>query len=400
MRGPWGATAIAVGLVLLVGPLVGGVVPSTRTAAGPPSIAGLAADLALAATPIASPPAPPPGASAVASAHPSLTPSEVARTLFVNYNASVPGGFASTVADWYLGPGAYVPSDGRLWLPNLIDPVRDPVPPSAPAVLYDPITNSFTGTVPALTNCSDFVYDPQNGYLYATQPFTDTVGVFNPANGSWAAPPIPVGNDPLRMVFDPSTQEMLVANALSDNLTVVNTTTESVQGSGVVLAASPDGMVLDPANSTLFVAYLNSTDLTVLNATDFSPIATPVLPGSAGGIAFSPTADRVGVTIRSKGYVSLLSASNYGTYGVVSVGAAPGAIAATTDGESFLVGNDTSNLLTIVNATSGTVSPSTIQTGTAPTSFDQIGLGVYAWATVTHVLTAVWSGNASESIPS
>ncbi len=393
MVGPRAASAIAVAVLLLTGALVVG----AGAARPAPALRSGGAVLATAMGPTGAAPTVGPEAAV----HPALDAGDVARTVFVNYNASIPGGFSSSVADWYLGPGAYVPSSGRLWLPNLIDPLRYPLPPSAPAVLFDPGTNSFAGLVPALANTSDLVYDPQNGLLYGTQPFSDRVVAIDPRTGSMAASPVPVGQYPFRLVLDTATQDLLVANFLSDNLTVVNTTTGTVQGSGVPLAGAPIGMVLDSASSTLFVVYENSTLLTVLNASTFSPLASSILAGFAGGIAFSPSQDTLGVTIHSRHYVTLINASSYATtFGIVPVGAAPGAIGVSTNGAMFLVGNASTSSLTVVNVTSGTVSNSTISVTPAPASFDSIGGSVYVWGAANHTLTAVWSPNGSESVDS
>jgi DNA-binding beta-propeller fold protein YncE len=391
MGSPTGAAAIAVGLLLVVGAVlgsaagVGSAAPPTRAAAP------RAADLGPSSLARAEP-----GSSA--QPHPYLDAGHVARTVFVNYNASIPGGFASTVADWYLGPGAYVPSTGRLWLPNLDEPVEQPMPPSAPAVLFDPTTNSFTGVVPALSNVSDLVYDPQNGYLYAAQPFTDSVGVFNPSTGTWAAPPIPVGHYPYRMVLDAQADLLFVANLQSDNITAVNTSTQSVYGSGISLFAAPIDLAYDNANNSLFVAYLNSSSLSIFNASTYALLAAPVLPGDAGGIAIASQADTVAVSSPLKGSLTLLNASSYLTiFGFLSVGKGVGAVTSVDSGTEFLLANSSGSDLRIVNATSGAVSSASITVGQGPTSFDRIGGTTYAWATGSHVLTAVWSLNASQS---
>lgn len=327
-----------------------------------------------------------------------LSAGNVARSVLVNYNASWPGNFLSSVDDWVVGPGAFVQSTGLLWLSDLpASVVPGPLPRSAPAILFDPATNSFAGIVPALTNTSDLVYDPANGYLYSADPFNNTVGVFNPATDAWVAT-IHVGSEPVALVLDNQTGSLFAANYGSSNLTVINTATDVVTPPGLTTGTQPFAMAIDPTNQTLFVACGGSTFLTVFNSSTLGPITTPTfsLGGPPAGIAYSPFNYAVAVSVPSKGLVAVFNATNGATTATIKgLGAGIRAVSDLPSNSDFVVANFAGSTIAELDPTTGTVVIASLAVGRAPSSFDSnpSGGAVYVWSSGSRHLSLVWTGS-------
>jgi YVTN family beta-propeller protein len=343
------------------------------------------------------------------SAGPSLSPlsvGTVARSVLVNYNASWNGTFLSSVDDWSVGPGTYVPSTGDLWLSDL--PARHapgPLPRYAPAILFDTATNSFAGVVPELTNTSDLVYDPANGLIYAADPLNNTVGVFNPATDAWVTRAIPTGVSPTNLVLDASTGSLFVANYGSANLSVIDTATNAVSVRNIGTGSEPFSLALDPINQTLYVARANSNQLSVVNATTFAVISTPtfVTPGYPSGLAFSAPTYSLAAPVPGADVVTVFNATDGATTSTIhGLGPGLGAVAAVPSNSDFLVAFSGGANLAEINPTSGTVANASIGTGASPASFDTdpVGADVYVWSSVGRTLTHVWSNGKPTSVSS
>ena len=121
----------------------------------------------------------------------------VVRTVFPGFNTSLPGSFTSSVSAWDVGSPVYVPSTDTIWFPQRgVSIPGVPFPTIAPAAVFNLATKSFDQLVTNLSNASALAYDPGNGFLYATEPGTDSVAVINPVTDAIVKPSIPVGSDP------------------------------------------------------------------------------------------------------------------------------------------------------------------------------------------------------------
>jgi DNA-binding beta-propeller fold protein YncE/chitodextrinase len=313
------------------------------------------------------------------------SPGTVARTAYVNYNATSIGNFYSSVDDWSVGPGAYVPSTGYVWLSDLPQPNHGgPLPKFAPAILYDPSNNSFAGVVDQLANTSDLLFDASNGLLYAALPQTNSVGVFNPDTRAWSAPPIQVGPDPTTMVLDNSTGILVVADSASSNLSLIWTSNNTVvPGTVTTSCYGPDALAIDTLDQILYVAYENTSQVSFLNSTTFIQNFSFSVLGHPGGLAVSEETNLLAITLPNQGSIVFLDASSGAFWNSVpTVGIGVRAISTTLNGSDFIAANSSGANLVEVDPASSTVINGTIGVGQGPASFDFVGSSeLLVWST-------------------
>jgi DNA-binding beta-propeller fold protein YncE len=331
------------------------------------------------------------------------SPGTVARTAYVNYNATSIGNFYSSVDDWWIGPGSYVPSTGYLWLSNLpLSSHGGPLPKLAPAILYDPANDSVAGVVDQLSNSSDLLYDSSNGMLYATLPQIDSVGVFNPESMSWASSPVQVGTDPTTMALDSSTGVLIVGNFGSSNLSLIWTSNDTLVPSAIPTVSDPLGLAIDDAAQTLFVVCENSSTVYAFNATSFANLASLTLSGSIGGVAYSNQTNLVAITVPSQGSITFLNGTTSALWNFVSTaGRGIREISQGANGSVFYAANDSGSNVVEVNPSSGTIVNSSIGTGEYPNSFDIIpSAELFVWASGSRNLTLVDSSSPTAPVSS
>jgi YVTN family beta-propeller protein len=318
----------------------------------------------------------------------------------LDYNTTVDGNFGSSVWDWGVGPGTVVPSTGMVWLSDNLTPVyRGAAPPEAPAVLYDPNSNSFVGTVPELPNTSTLLYDSTNGWIYSTDPLNNTVGVFDPGNLTWLKT-IPVGTDPSALSLDPANNTLYVANSGSNNLTLINTTTGLDESTSIAVGHTPVGLAFDAAHSQLFIASSGSAQLDVVDTITNTIATTVPLVGDAGGVAVSEVAGTVAVTVPSVGKLTVAYTSNLAVLtAALAVGFGSHAVVTSPDGAEFVVAVTSRAHIVSVNASDATVLFASIPVGADPLSLTSDGGNglVYSWSPTFRNLTPV---DTSTGLPS
>ena len=171
----------------------------------------------------------------------------VVRTVFPGFNTSLPGSFTSSVSAWEVGSPAYVPSTDSIWFPQRSVSIPGiPLPTIAPAAVFNLATKSFDQLVTNLSNASALAYDPGNGFLYATEPGTDSVAVINPVSDAIVKASIAVGSDPDAVAFDPGSNSVFVANYGSSNVTVIDAINNQVSTGNVAVGTNPTSLVDDP----------------------------------------------------------------------------------------------------------------------------------------------------------
>jgi PKD repeat protein/DNA-binding beta-propeller fold protein YncE len=279
------------------------------------------------------------------------TAGRVARTIFLNYNANQSGNFPSAVWNWQVGAPAVDPSTGDIWIPTLAI-ARDnvSVPSSGPTIVYDPSTNE-SRLVWNLQNSSAFVFDPENGLLFATQPNNDTVAVFNPQTAEWVGAAVPVGGDPRSIAYDSANQTVFVANEGTDNVTVLNASTFHVVVPGIALTGVPAEILSDARDSRLYVSISASPHLEVVDTQDYSVEGTVPLGAPASALGLANNTDRLAVAMPTQSNMDILYASTGGTAATVVVGKNVSAVAADANGSEFVLADNVGANLTVVNST-------------------------------------------------
>jgi len=294
------------------------------------------------------------------------TPGSVIRTVFPGYNTSLPGSFVSSVSAWEVGTPAYVPSTDSIWFPQRSVPVAGiPAPSTSPAAVFNISRGQFDQLVTNLSNTSAFAYDPGNGVLYATQPYTDTVLAVNPRTGTPVGQPIPVGTDPTAIALDPESNDLFVANAGSSNLTVISALDDRVLYGSIAVGADPLALADDPQNGLIFVANGGSSTVSWMIATDpeVPQEAIPLYWGPAKGIAYSPATGNIVATIPSSGYATLISAASQAVITSTNVGVGVTAAQVSENGSTFILGNASGTNVVLVDSTMGKMINSNVPVG-------------------------------------
>jgi YVTN family beta-propeller protein len=375
----------AVLVVFLLGLLLLGGVPPSAHAPGPSSTPQSATH----SHPESTDATPLPGSSGAERAAPI---GEVVASPLLNFNTTIPGNFDSTVLDWSVGPGTLDSASGQIWLSdNLTQVFHGPEPAGAPAVVYDPSTNAFVRTVPALANTTDLLYDAGNGLIYSTDPSNGTVGVFDPTTGAWQGT-FTVGTDPSDLALDPANDILFVANTGSDNISIVNVSTGTVEPTTIATGSEPESLALDLAHSHLFIACAGSTFLYVANSSTYGISSTIPLTGDAGSVAVSESAATLAVTVPSTGHLTMVDTSNLAVIPatiLIGVNSQP-IVVAPNDREYVIAATPRAHLVT-VNASTATITNASIPVGAGPSFLTTDGSDglVFSWSSAFRNLTSV-----------
>jgi len=394
IRLPVAVTAFA--SILIVVCLLAGGVPAPRGSAsgGTPGFHAVAASFATSPSGIVAGPR--------SSGYPVPPVGHVLESPLLDYNTTIAGNFGSSVWDWSVGPGTVVPSTGDVWLSdNLTQAYRGAPPLNAPAVVYDPTSNSFVGIVSQLPDTSDLLFDPANGLIYSTDPLNNTVGVFNPADNSWILT-IPVGKDPSALALDPANNTLFVANTGSNNITVIDTLTEKVVPAVINTGASPDSLAFSAVNSEVFVACSGAPALYKVNAVTYATHVALPLSGNGAEVAVSQVTNTVALTIPARNFLTVSNATTMALVGAPMVG--PGAllVISSPDGFDYVVADPAHNHVTTVNASTATVVSASIAVGSKPVAFTaDSGTGlVYSWSSTYRNLTPLDADSGIAEQPS
>ncbi|MGD0249630.1 MAG: YncE family protein, partial [Thermoplasmata archaeon] len=259
------------------------------------------------------------------------------------------------------------------------------VPQIAPAVVFDSLTDQFTGIVPSIQNASAFLYDPVNGLLYTADYENNTLGVINPASDSWAHQAIGVGANPVALALNTTSNEIYVANSGSGDVTIVNGTSNSVKKSNIIIGTSPDGLAFDAHNQVLFVADGKQPYISPLNvSTDTSQTAIS-LPGIPGGIAYSSSSGMLVVTIPTDNSVELVHAKSGNLDRFQTVGTGAGPVQTSVNSTEFVIGNASGPNLVVLNSSTGSIVGSDIIVGSDVTALatETTGPKLLAWSSQT-----------------
>jgi YVTN family beta-propeller protein len=370
--------AIALVTVLLASTLVG---PPTAARSVSSRAATLESPKQAVPTPVGHARAPA-GAGASSIALSSASAGRVVRSVFVNYNSSAPDNFASAVWNWRVGQPAVDSATGQLWIPTTpINRSGVSAPESGPTVVYDPSTNQ-SSVAPGLVNSSAFAFDNTTGLLFATEPFNDSVAVYDPATMSLVGRDIPVGSDPTSIGYDWENHTIFVGNPGSANLTVIDGTTLRVTQPSISVGGDPSAVAVDVRDQRLYVALVGTLSLTVINLSSYASEPSVPLGAPATSLAFASPTDRLGVGMASSASFEVLFGSNGGTAGFATVGRNVSAVACNSTGSEFALAYDTVANLTLVNSTSSTPIPSSLTLPVIPQRLVEGSVGdlVLAWS--------------------
>jgi DNA-binding beta-propeller fold protein YncE len=313
----------------------------------------------------------------------------------VNYGGSAPGNFPSAVWLWdSTGVAAFDPVTNQLWIPQFpISADNIPKPSTAPAVAYNPATNE-SQLIPNLTNSSAIAFDPLNGYLYATQPLTNSVVAFDPATLAQVGAPIPVGGDPHAIVFDPSSEDLWVANAASDNITVLDGTSGALIQTVPKVGNEPYALAVDPADSLVYIAnavpYSGAYNVSFVNTSAFVVQTSPIrLNSMPAAVAYSPKG-LLAIAAPGNSQLYLYNASTQANVGSAPVGYNASSVVSNENGSEFVVANGTQAKLSIVQTSAGyAVSSATVNHVAYRLTLDPTTDSIDSWSVANRTISVL-----------
>ncbi|MGC2360154.1 MAG: PKD domain-containing protein [Thermoplasmata archaeon] len=314
----------------------------------------------------------------------------VVATAYLNYNASTAGNFPTSVFDWDVGKSAVDPSTGQLWMPEWPITVDNiPAPPSAPGLVYNPVTNE-TRMIPNLSNTSAIAFDPLNGDFYATDPLNNTVLVIDPSTGAMVQPAIRVGTNPMSIEYDPVSQNLFVANEVSNNITVINGTHSDVQVSIAGVGTTPIYLADDTTDHLLYIADSGENKITSITTTTDAIGPTISLPAPASAVAFDAQHDLLGFDIPSKNQFQVDYANSQSTAGLVMQALTVSTIVVNENGSDFVTANETTPDLVVVPAESGAIVAAFVGVRDIPgrLTMNSPANLLYSWSGVNRTVTA------------
>ena len=210
-------------------------------------------------------------------------------------------------------------------------------------VALDPLKTTATLALPA--EPVDFDLSEWTGLAAFSYGAAGTVGLAELASGKVHAP-VPVKGEAGAVRFRSDGRALMVANLSERMLTVL----ETPSGRTVVhlpLAVRPDNFCVHPNGGQLFITG-EGRDAVVIAYPYYVPeVAETVLAGSKPG-PMAASATHLFVTNPSAGDVSIMNIERRKVVAVASVGADPGYVALTPDGEYALVLNRQSGDMAVI----------------------------------------------------
>ena len=150
---------------------------------------------------------------------------------------------------------------------------------------------SAQATPAQATSSSPIAVSPDDKTVWAANPDTDSVSVFNVENDkNEKLAEIKVGDEPNNLAIMPNGQTVYVANTVSGTVSVINATTLKVIGT-ILVGTEPYGLALTPNGSKLYVTNARSDNVSVIST------ATNAVTRTINGVGTEPR----GIAITSDG---------------------------------------------------------------------------------------------------
>jgi YVTN family beta-propeller protein len=153
-------------------------------------------------------------------------------------------------------------------------------------------TAASAQTTPAeATSSSPIAVSPDDKTVWAANPDTDSVSVFNVENDkNEKLAEINVGKEPNNLAITPNGQTVYVGNTVSGTISVINAASMKVVGT-ILVGTEPYGLALTPNGSKLYVTNARSDNVSVIST------ATNTVTRTITGVGVEPR----GIAITSDG---------------------------------------------------------------------------------------------------
>jgi DNA-binding beta-propeller fold protein YncE len=192
-------------------------------------------------------------------------------------------GLVLVSAGAFISPTLGIPSAG-VGTPHALSP-------------FERSSNGSAPTPPLLgIDGSAVAYDPDNGFLFVSNPGNDTVLVVNGSTRELAAPPIPLNRTPGPIAYDSANQCVYIV--IGNNLAIVNAATDRVIVANFSLGSDPlYALAVDPNPDRVLATDSGNGEVWIINGSNQTVTGPPLAIPQAGPVAFDPETGRAYVGV-------------------------------------------------------------------------------------------------------
>jgi YVTN family beta-propeller protein len=296
----------------------------------------------------------------------------------------VAGSAASTISGGFENPTAiaYDSSSGYLYVAN------EPSGGAANLTIINGATDTISGYISNASSrdLDTIVFDPANGYVYASNYGGGKVWVVNSTTNASAAfiPSASTG----AIAFDSANRCLYVADESSSSVNIINGSTNGVVGT-IPVGVEPYAIAFDSSNGFLYVANLGSKNVTVINGSTNEVVKSIPTPWAEPvGLTYDPADGDILVSTPYPSFnMTVINASENKVVGSLGI---RGGFGLVYDDESEFVYIDTGNSVTVVNGTTlAIVGEVPVGQGPDGLSFDSKNGNVYSADTANNSISVI-----------
>jgi YVTN family beta-propeller protein len=131
--------------------------------------------------------------------------------------------------------------------------------------VIDATTAGVTATIGGFSGPAGVGVNPTTNRIYVNNNSADSVAVISGATDTLLGPPIPVGDDPIRIGVDPDpmTPRIYAANRTGNSVSIIDGTTATVSAT-VPGLSTPHGVAVNPATHRAYVSNFNGNSVAVI----------------------------------------------------------------------------------------------------------------------------------------
>lgn len=220
---------------------------------------------------------------------------------------------------------------------------------------------------------SNLVFDPSNGYIYASDSAANQVAIVNGATNTLVTT-VTLSNAPTAMIYDSQSTDVYVLES-SGSLVMY---TSGTAFTGISVASSPTAIALDNGSKNLYVISPSSGTLSKISPTTNTVVATKSISTAADSVTWFPgSTDLIAVTAgTTSGSLALYMASSLTSSGTLTVGSNPNS-ALWNGYVGMSVSNNGSATVTIVTGPGSVLGTVIVDTGPNALALDLANGDIY-----------------------
>jgi YVTN family beta-propeller protein len=220
--------------------------------------------------------------------------------------------------------------------------------------VVDTASNTVTKTLTLETSPRFMAKTPDSKWVYVTNQGSNSVSIIDTTTDT-VAKTIAVGITPLRITVNPSGTRVYVANHYSNDVSVIDTSSQTVVKK-ITVGTQPAGMAVTPNGAELWVVNINSADVSVVDTATNTVTHTIEVGPTPWTIDFSPDGSLACTAPANNNTGVILDVANKTVKAALPVGSGPYWVKFDTEGKNCYVTSPVDSLITIIDASTLSVS--------------------------------------------